>query len=49
MDSIDTKYYVKNLIDSKSYSKKSHVYLYKCLIIDIIPESDLISSLTLFW
>lgn len=48
MNSDDTRYYVKNLSGSKSFNK-THVYVYKGLIIDVIPDSDLISSLTIFW
>ena len=47
MNSNDTRYYVKNLSGSKSFNK-THVYVYKGLIIDVIPDSDLISSLTIF-
>ena len=39
------KYYVKTAGDGS----KTHVYAYPNLLVEIIPQSDLISTVTLFW
>jgi len=45
MNQFVDKEYVKN---PSSGAKKSHIFQYEGLVVEVIPESDLISSLTLF-
>lgn len=45
MSYLDSKHLVKN---PSSGARKTHVYQYAGLVVEVLPETDLISSLTLF-
>lgn len=45
LNSNDEKYLVKN---PTTGARKSHIYQYTRLVVEVIPECDLISSLTIF-
>jgi Uncharacterised protein family (UPF0183) len=45
MDSVGGTYYVKN---PSSGARKSHIYKYSRLVVEVLPECDLIASLTIF-